>query len=492
MPPESVTLADRYVLEAEIARGGMGTVWRARDEVLARPVAVKLLDPFLSRDEAFLERFRREALAAARLSHPNIVAIYDTGSESGSDGEELHYIVMELCAGGALADVLKREGAVEPRRVAWIGRATCDALDYAHRHHIVHRDVKPANILLTGDGTLKVGDFGIAKAAFAAGDLTTTGSVLGTVTYLSPEQANGDDPDHRSDIYALGIVLYELLTGRPPFVAETHLATAMMHIGEEPPPPRSLRAGIPRPLEDVILRALEKDPDRRWQSAAAMESALQDAAGAGADTVVLAPAPAARPAPDRPATAADTRWVLPVLAVIAVAVALAFALPAVLENGTPENGSRPNNRTGADGEDGSSQIEVQEVTDLDPHGDGSEHPERAPAAADGDPGSEWTTETYDDSFDLLGKAGVGLLFDLGEETEVTGVRVAGDPGTFELRAGNEEGPDETALEVFDEGDGATELSFDATSARYWLVWITDLPGGGGGRATISEVTFHGP
>jgi serine/threonine protein kinase len=184
---EPFKLAGRYVLETTIASGGMATVWRARDEVLARAVAVKVLHAHLARDEDFLTRFRREALAAARLSHPHIVAIYDTGREPGLDGTERPYIVMEHCAGGSLADALVRSGPMEPAKAAAVGATVCEALSYAHAAGVIHRDVKPANVLVSADGSLKVADFGIAKAAFAGGDLTTTGSILGTVTYLSPE-----------------------------------------------------------------------------------------------------------------------------------------------------------------------------------------------------------------------------------------------------------------------------------------------------------------
>ncbi len=259
MSSEPTTLAERYVLESPIARGGMGTVWRARDEVLARVVAVKILNHDLAHDDAFVARFRREALSAASLAHPHIVAIYDTGSEESGD-ETRHFIVMEHCGGGTLTDLAKDQGPLDPDRVIDIGIDICTALGHAHRHNLIHRDVKPANILFTPDGTLKVGDFGIAKAAFGASELTTTGMILGSVAYLSPEQANGDEPDARSDLYSLGVVLYELLTGRPPFAAESQIATAMKHMREEPPPPRSIRAGVPRALEAVVLRTLAKDP----------------------------------------------------------------------------------------------------------------------------------------------------------------------------------------------------------------------------------------
>src|ERR671919_206128 len=286
MSGESVTIAERYLLESPVSKGGMAAVWKARDQVLARTVAVKILHAHLMEDRDFLERFRAEALAAARLTHPNIVSIYDTGSDE-DNGEERHYIVMEYCAGGTVGEVLADQGSLAPDRVAGIGGSICEALAYAHSLGVVHRDVKPANVLISDGGTLKVADFGIAKAAFVQKEITTTGLILGTVTYLSPEQARGTEPDARSDLYSLGVVLYELAVGRPPFKEETQLATALAHINKPPAPLRAYKAGIPRHLETTIMRALEKDPAQRFGSAEEMRTALAGAAGAPGDPMVL-------------------------------------------------------------------------------------------------------------------------------------------------------------------------------------------------------------
>jgi eukaryotic-like serine/threonine-protein kinase len=488
MPAQLITLGDRYTLESEIARGGMATVFKAHDEVLARRVAVKVLHENLSRDDAFLERFRREALSAARLTHPNIVAIYDTGADRGDDGVERHFIVMEYCGRGTLADLLAT-GSLAPDRVTMIGGVVCEALSYAHDHGIVHRDVKPANVLIAEDGTLKVADFGIAKAAFAGSDLTTTGAVLGTVTYISPEQAKGLEPDARSDLYSIGVVLYELLTGRPPFEGETQVMTAMQHLREEPPPPRSIRGGIPRGLEDVILTALAKDPDDRFASAREMKNALAELDDGGS-TRVMAPV-AESPTPSRPAsTGLDLRWGWTLLAIAAVAALIAFTVQNLIGGG--ESGSDDGNGGQASGGGrGGSALDVQEVIDFDPHGTGGEHGEDAHLAADGDKSTAWETETYNDPLEAQGKPGVGLVFDLGESAEVDRVEISGAVGSFELRAGSESGADETSFKVITEGDaidGSVEVDARGSSGRYWLVWITALPGGTG-RASISEVVF---
>jgi serine/threonine-protein kinase len=493
-------LAGRYLLDSPIASGGMATVWRARDNVLARAVAVKVLHKHLAADEMFLERFRIEALAAARLSHPNIVAIYDTGQE-GAGNLCRHFIVMEFCAGGNLAERLATEGPLPPRPVAWLGREACAALAYAHRAGVVHRDVKPANVLLAGDQSLKVADFGIAKAAFAAGDVTTTSSILGTVTYLSPEQLRGEEPDGRSDLYSLGVTLYELLAGRPPFEAENELAIAMMHLREEPPPLRSVAAGIPPSLETVVMTALAKDPKDRFASADEMARALETTESGSTSTAALPRITTRRSQTRSVGSGAGrgspslARVLLPVLLLIAFGVIAAVALTALIQSEDTSPGSD------APGEQNPppaqvDQLEIGGVTDLDPVD--PEHPEEAPLAADGDGSTAWTTSTYSASFEALGKSGVGLVFDLGDQAEVAGVKVSGCRGcSLELRASDQTSTDDPSLfEVVDTVEGAgnrQEFSFDPRVNRYWLVFITSLPGGGeGGSASISEVRFFGP
>jgi serine/threonine-protein kinase len=503
MPSQVDVIAKRYELQEAIASGGMATVWRATDTVLTRTVAVKVLHSQLSGDDAFLERFRREALSAARLTHPNIVAIYDTGTDHLDESEaERHFIVMEYCSGGSLQDLFEREGRLDVERVIDIGTSVCDALEYAHRLEIVHRDIKPGNILVAEDGALKVGDFGIAKAAFVSGDITTTGNILGTVTYISPEQARGEEPDARSDLYSLGIVLYQLLLGRPPFAAETQIGTAMKHVQEAPLAPRSIKAGIPKALEATILKSLEKQPADRFSSAAEMRTALQRSAAGGRTTVMRTMDRSRTSAPEPPAQSTSSlaafRWLIPVVVAVVAVVALALYLPSVIGSNNNRNpgGGPTTGRSGGGGNPGGKAIPISSVTAFDPEGDRSEHQELADAVMDGNTSTAWHTQNY--LSPLQGqKPGVGLLFDLGSSTSVDQVRIASQtPGySFELRAGDQRGTTETAFEVVKtvaSASGSQDVVFGPTTARYWLVWITSLPGGGAGTAYLNEVKFFGP
>ena len=267
---DGMVLADRYAVGQLLGRGGMAEVFLATDRVLDRPVAVKVLGSWLADDRRFVERFRREALSAARISHPNLVAVFDAGSE-----EDVHFIVMELVPGETLADVLRREGRLASPLATQIASSVGDALATAHDAGIVHRDVKPANVMRTPDGRTKLMDLGIARG-IEGESITRASSILGTAGYVSPEQARGEPVDHRSDIYSLGCVLYEMLTGRQPFQGDNPVAVAYQHVHEAPVPPSSLEPSVPPALESVVLRAMEKDPQARFASAAEMVSALED------------------------------------------------------------------------------------------------------------------------------------------------------------------------------------------------------------------------
>lgn len=347
----------RYELHRRIARGGMADVFLARDQLLDRPVAVKVLFPEFATDPSFVERFRREAQSAANLNHPNIVSVYDWGQEQGT-----YFIVMEYIDGRSLADILRSEGPLHPQRAAEVASDIAAALGFAHRNGVVHRDVKPGNVLISPTGQVKVADFGIARALGAdpESNLTQAGSVMGTATYFAPEQAQGLPLDPRSDLYSLGVVLYEMVTGRPPFSGESPVAIAYKHVQERPAPPRHLNTNVPTDLEAVILKLLAKNPQARYPSAEDLRADLRRfregqpvlaAAGAGAATRGAAAAGAtqamaatqavrgvegtrAQPVSDYPAGYAEPRrsgaFLVVLILLLLILAGLLFALAKVL------------------------------------------------------------------------------------------------------------------------------------------------------------------
>jgi eukaryotic-like serine/threonine-protein kinase len=262
-------LLDRYEVGRLLGAGGMAEVYEGRDRLLARRVAIKVLQSQYARDQGFLLRFKREAQAAASLSHPNVVAVYDTGSEDGT-----HFIVMEFVDGRTLKDVIRQEGPLYPDRVAEICADVCSALVAAHARGLIHRDIKPGNVMLTPDGKVKVMDFGIARATTSE-TITQTAAVIGTAQYISPEQAQGQAVDFRSDLYSLGCCLYEMLTGTVPFTGASPVAIAYRHVREDPTPPRMLNPDVPAPLEAICLKAMAKLPDNRYQTAAEFRDDLE-------------------------------------------------------------------------------------------------------------------------------------------------------------------------------------------------------------------------
>lgn len=269
MASEPRVLADRYELVELLARGGMSEVFLAQDRRLSRPVAVKVLAAELSRDATFVDRFRHEAQAAANLNHPNIVSVYDWGQDGDTS-----YIVMEYIDGRSVRDLIKARGRLDDTQVAGIGGEIAAALSSAHAAGVIHRDVKPANVLISSQGQVKVTDFGIALSGNSPNELTKAGSVMGTATYFSPEQAQGFDVDARSDLYSLGIVLYEMATGAPPFAGDNAVAVAYQQVQEPVPPPSTRNPAITPALEAIILTALAKDPNARYQTADEMRADL--------------------------------------------------------------------------------------------------------------------------------------------------------------------------------------------------------------------------
>lgn len=271
------TLNGRYRLHALLGQGGMAVVWDAEDLLLGRRVAVKALRPEYAADPDVIQRFRREARAAAALSHPNIVAVYDVGEDAGT-----HYIVMEFVEGQTLKEFLARHGALDPSQVVQLGAQLAAAIDHAHRHGVIHRDVKPHNILLTPDLQVKVADFGIAVAV-GTPTVTQAGTVWGSALYMAPEQVQGRGNSPATDIYALGVVLYEMATGVPPFQGDSPLSVALQHLEEEPTPPREINPRVPPALEATILRALAKDPASRPATASELRRELLDSERLGAE-----------------------------------------------------------------------------------------------------------------------------------------------------------------------------------------------------------------
>jgi beta-lactam-binding protein with PASTA domain/predicted Ser/Thr protein kinase len=275
--PGARLLGRRYELGGLLGHGGMAEVYQAGDTRLGRDVAIKVLRSDLARDPSFLSRFRREAQSAASLNHPMIVAVYDTGQDNAVT-PPLPYIVMEYIRGRTLREVLQSEGRITPQRATEIVADVCSALEYSHNAGIIHRDIKPGNVMLTPDGAVKVMDFGIARAiAATTSTVTATAAVMGTAQYLSPEQARGENVDARSDIYSTGVLFYELLTGRPPFTGDSPVALAYQHVREDPAPPSTLEPDLPPDLDAVVLKALAKNPDNRYQSAREMREDLERA-----------------------------------------------------------------------------------------------------------------------------------------------------------------------------------------------------------------------
>src|SRR5215470_4105509 len=272
-------LGGRYQVGDLLGYGGMAEVHRGRDLRLGRDVAIKMLRTDLARDRTFQERFRREAQNAASLNHPAIVAVYDTGEERAPTGETIPFIVMEFVNGRTLKEVLAQEGQIPPRRALEIVADICAALEFSHRHGIIHRDIKPGNVMLTQTGQVKVMDFGIARAlASGATTMTQTSAVIGTAQYLSPEQARGESVDARSDVYATGCVLYELLCGHPPFVGDSPVSVAYQHVREEPKAPSLSNRDVTPAIDAIVLKALAKNPVNRYQSAGEMRADLLRAA----------------------------------------------------------------------------------------------------------------------------------------------------------------------------------------------------------------------
>jgi eukaryotic-like serine/threonine-protein kinase len=482
-------LSGRYRLEQKLGSGGMSTVYLARDETLERWVAAKVLHREISDQPDQIERFRREARAVAQVSHPNVVAVIDAGEDGGRP-----YIVFEYCDGETLKQRIDRMGKLPLDEAAAYAIEVGRGLQAAHARMLVHRDVKSQNVLIDSEGRAKVTDFGIARSLESDG-LTKTGRVLGTTDYVSPEQAMGHEVDARSDIYSLGVLLYEMLTGQVPFQAENLVGVAMKHVNERMPDVQRGRPEVSSALAAVVERATEKRPERRYPDMAAMlidlENALEvEVARAGRSTgeatTVLDSVPYRR------------RRILTSrrISIAGILLVLAGTAAALLIAGLT---GEDRERGGGGGEQPTgTEVELVGAQDFDPLGDSVEHSEEAEFAVDGDTTTTWPTEEYTASAvltDAAGKPGVGLIVDAGEPVQGTSMSISSSEGGWDADVyAAAEGPPEE-LEGWGEpvggvADASQDHAIDLTvgePAQYYLIWLTKLAGSPGEyKVEISE------
>jgi serine/threonine-protein kinase len=490
LPPQPGDLiADRYELEELVGTGGMSTVFRAHDTQLDRRVAIKILHERYADDPEYLERFRREARAVAQLSHPNIVTVIDRGDDGGRQ-----YIVFEHVEGENLKELVERTGRLPVRRALELVLPVADGLAFAHAHGLVHRDVKPQNVLLSREGEVKVTDFGIARSLDVEHGVTQTGTVVGTSEYLAPEQASGRPVSAATDVYSLGVVLWELLAGDVPFTGDNFVAVALRHLNEPPPSLRERRPDVSPRLDAAVERALAKDPERRFPSMAALAKELraclaeaEGEASAEDDSALtlITPRPpthAPAPAPVRARHASRSRRRPLAYAVLALLVAgAAFAAVLLLRGSGHHRGGS------SAGGSPATTVQLSGVGDYDPQGNGGEHSDTARLATDGNIATSWTTESYGNQ-DFGGlKDGLGLVLDAGSPVKLAHLTVTTpSPGfTAEIEAGDSQtGPfrvDSSSQTVL----STTTFALNGATAQYYVVWITQLPPGN--RAQISEV-----
>ncbi len=464
-------IAGRYEVVELIGKGGMSSVFKAHDRLLERVVAIKVLHPHFTHDEEYVERFRREARSVAQLSHPNIVTVIDRGEDAGRQ-----YIVFEYVEGENLKQLLERTGPMPVRDALLMALQMARALSFAHGRGLIHRDVKPQNVLLNADGAAKMTDFGIARSVDVQG-VTITGTVLGTSEYIAPEQARGQQVDAQTDVYSLGVVLYELLTGGVPYDGDNFVTVALRHVNEPVPSVLEHRPDAPPRLALAIERAMAKSPDERYESMDGLVEELGanlaelDPISEGATMISRRPVAPQRQRPPRERRRLGVFW--PVAAVVAIlAVAGLAGLGALALRDNDSNG--PNAAT--------TPIRLKAISDHDPFGDDNEeHPEDVPNATDGRFETYWTTQDYG-SFD---KPGVGIILDAGQEVEPKTITIRTDTEgyTAHIRAGDSEsGPFRRVspgLVVTDR----LQFTLTGAKARYFVVWITDVSG----SAHVNEV-----
>jgi eukaryotic-like serine/threonine-protein kinase len=472
------TIADRYELKHIVGSGGMSTVYCAFDTMLERNVALKILHDQFGGDAEYVERFRREARSVAQLSHPNIVTVIDRGEEEGKQ-----FIVFELIEGDNVKELVERGGPLPVRRALELGLEVARALAFAHGQGLVHRDVKPQNILLNDEGRAKVTDFGIARSLDTLSN-TQTGTVLGTSHYIAPEQARGEHVDAQTDIYSFGVVLYELLTGELPYSGDNFLTVAMKHVNEPIPSVFDRRPDTPLRLASLIERCMAKSPADRPASMDDVVGELEacrselDGKDGGEATMILRK-PVAVPVRQqrKPARRAGK---LPLLAVLFGLLLLAAAAGGIYlaVRGGDDPGAGPSSGDA---------VTLSGVSAFDPDGGDGEHDSEAPLATDGQAGTYWQTSRYRSSLSAIGKSGVGVVVDAGSARSLSQIAVSTDtPGfTAEIKAGDvAAGPFETVASGKSVGP-TTTWDLDGSEARYYVVWITNL--GDQAQVHINEV-----
>lgn len=479
VPTAGSLIGGRYRLDELAGTGGMAQVWAATDTVLARRVAVKILHPHLRSDEGLLRRFRQEGRLSARLTDPNIVGVFDTVATPDADA-----IVMELVEGSTLRRLLDESGRLSAELVVDIGCRVADALDVAHRNDLTHRDIKPANILLCADGGVKVADFGIAKTG-DLDDLTRDGTLLGTATYLAPEQLRGAPTDGRTDLYSLGVVLYEAVCGRPPFTGDTEAARAIQRLHHIPTPPHRVVPGVPQALSRCIMHALERDPSRRPATAGEFRAELADSLEPTAPQVGLGAGSAAivRRAPGRRCHArrrTPRRSRLGV-AVVFMLIGGSLALIAALLQDEVITGGRPPTTSAATAStSGKLVIPVLDISTFDPAGTGApgENDDRVGAVIDDDPTTAWRTERYRRR-DFATKPGVGLLLELPSTARLQTIELDSpsrgwSAAAYVLDKAPTAAPSTPPASSLDDIKGSASFSLEGRRGRHILVWITGL------------------
>ena len=490
-------LSDRYRLDAEIGAGGMSTVYKAFDTVLERPVAIKLMHRETARDSDQLERFRREARAVAQLNHPHVVQVIDAGEE-GDNAHPTPYIVLEYVEGETLKQRIRRLGRLPVTEAVAYAIEIARALSAAHARGIVHRDIKPQNVLIDAEGSAKVTDFGIARMLVDEG-LTADGRVLGTTDYVSPEQALGHQVNGQSDIYSLGIVLYEMLTGEVPFRGENQVAVAMKHVREELPDVQLRRPEVSASLGAVLDRATDKDLARRYPDATSLAMDLEDVltietsrAGqtTGEATSVIRSLPPGRRR--RVPLRARVPHVLVVLALVIAVGAVAAVI--LLARDRTERGVQVPNVSPTTPNTQVVALKTKAAEAYDPEGGDGEHDAEAAAAIDDDSQSSWSTESYQNG--VLNKSGVGLYVDASPGVAATEmvVRTTTPGWSGDVYAATDGPPDDlsgwTKVGTIANAKKSNTIELDTAGvkSKYYLVWITKLPEGEE-RATISDLAL---